>query len=415
MALDLIFLPLLGGYLFFTHFHGTRYRASGFPAQRLIFPSATLGLMFLIAAKLIELMVDSSSERQAVWQHHTVRLMIPGLAVSAVLAALGFSASRAMASRFSVARLAASGSEAAKHWLRFWIPSRRVREWLDRAFREDGGDYFQPTHSVKARGFVIAFLTTVSLGLPVFLPDQPVRFSTFVMYVLSCCIAIFGLATFIKRRTRWPFWGLAYRVSLTLFFLAFGVAFASNGLGTAIRSGWAGFSPVSDSGLPCLAFLISLLSLMAANFVLEPKAASAFRAISGRVNYLGSFLFWSFVDRAAIEITLKSGKVYVGQVKSLMPSSEGADGFLILLPWHSGYRDEKQRMHLVTSYAEHFAAIRSMAGPRGLGNEDPLQLFYKILPTEDIAHCGRFDAAFYAQFLRNAAQSSAPTTGVASS
>lgn len=57
--LNLVFLPLLGGYWFYQHFNGTRFQAHRISGQRLIFHAAVYGLLCLIGARTVTMVAES--------------------------------------------------------------------------------------------------------------------------------------------------------------------------------------------------------------------------------------------------------------------------------------------------------------------------------------------------------------------
>ena len=52
MPFNLLLLPLLGGYIFISHWHVTRFDATRYTGERLLFHSATAGVVFLLVAFL---------------------------------------------------------------------------------------------------------------------------------------------------------------------------------------------------------------------------------------------------------------------------------------------------------------------------------------------------------------------------
>src|SRR5262245_50867493 len=85
---SVLFLPLLGGYLFFTHFNATRYAASAFPVQRLIFPSASYGLAFLLIALALRLLVRMAAIHPNVWKPAILNGVLVGVGFSCFAASL---------------------------------------------------------------------------------------------------------------------------------------------------------------------------------------------------------------------------------------------------------------------------------------------------------------------------------------
>lgn len=65
MTLNLLFLPLLGGFIFYMKWNFTRYHAARCMGQRLLFTSAGYGLFLLIAARLLVIATNEASLAQA--------------------------------------------------------------------------------------------------------------------------------------------------------------------------------------------------------------------------------------------------------------------------------------------------------------------------------------------------------------
>lgn len=59
MELNILLLPLLGGYAFYLKFNGTAYHAARCSSQRLIFSSAIFGLVLLLIARLIFVLAEA--------------------------------------------------------------------------------------------------------------------------------------------------------------------------------------------------------------------------------------------------------------------------------------------------------------------------------------------------------------------
>lgn len=92
-----------------------------------------------------------------------------------------------------------------------------------------------------------------------------------------------------------------------------------------------------------------------------------------------------------IMVTLDNGKIYIGWVGSVRRQADAK--WLTLVPAFSGYRDESQRIKIVTDYADALddGAIRQRS------EEGDLNLDV-TLPVEKIASLQFFDAEFYNKF-----------------
>lgn len=65
LELNALFLPLLGGFLFYYSFHGTQYIAGRRPGAVLLFWCASIGLMLLLLARLIMMSAQWSSDNES--------------------------------------------------------------------------------------------------------------------------------------------------------------------------------------------------------------------------------------------------------------------------------------------------------------------------------------------------------------
>jgi hypothetical protein len=194
-----------------------------------------------------------------------------------------------------------------------------------------------------------------------------------------------------------------------------------------------------------LSLLVAIATLGIANGLVHPKAAAAFHALNGRINGLRQLLFWAFVNRSLVCITFKDSKVYVGQVRSLPPETEQDDGFIVLLPWASGYRDEKKSLKLTTFYEQQYIAIqkaiastqhpdtdsnaekaqqedttettarrptsitalRENSEAEALAQQE-IQRFLKVLPISEVSQAGLFDPKYFTQFVLAEAKDAEP-------
>jgi len=60
MPFNVLLLPLLGGYIFITHWNRTRFNAKRHTGERLLFEAATAGLLFLLIAFVLVHLVTAA-------------------------------------------------------------------------------------------------------------------------------------------------------------------------------------------------------------------------------------------------------------------------------------------------------------------------------------------------------------------
>src|SRR5690242_570957 len=88
MPFNVLLLPLLGGYLFITYWHFTRYDSKRYSGERLIFHSAIAGFVFLVIAFVIVKSLVSQAPSFYGWWHATVPIPHAGVSLGALLLAL---------------------------------------------------------------------------------------------------------------------------------------------------------------------------------------------------------------------------------------------------------------------------------------------------------------------------------------
>ena len=77
LELNELFLPLLGGFLFYYSFHGTQYVASHRPRSVLLFWSAAIGLALLLLARLLTMTADMPKEMHETFASMLVSITLP--------------------------------------------------------------------------------------------------------------------------------------------------------------------------------------------------------------------------------------------------------------------------------------------------------------------------------------------------
>jgi hypothetical protein len=317
---DLLFLPLLGGYLFFSRFHGTRYQASAFPAQRLLFPCAALGIIFYLAARFLAKFEAEWMPRREILLAQLVGDLLPAvLAVCALFTVVACFTDRQKAKRY----LRKQHHTVAQPLLILTLCGS-LFIWIARV----GGDWAGQLLDVFVFGpAVLAFVTVASLLLFAF--------------------------------TRWPFSALLFRVSVVALILSLLAAASFVVPYDSLPSAWAALVSMNESGIPTLSLVIAIGALVLGNLVLPPAAAAAYLNNHGSVNDLNRHLFQALRSEDPVHFSTQSKKVYVGLVKSMPAQTEAAEGYFVLLPLMSGYRtDADQQVELTTFYDEAYSAIR---------------------------------------------------------
>jgi hypothetical protein len=384
---DLLFLPLLGGYLFFSRFHGTRYQASAFPAQRLLFPCAALGIIFYLAARFLAKLEAEWAPRREVLLSQVVGELLPAvLAVCALFTVLACFTDR-----------------------------KKARRYL----RKQHHTVAQPLLILAACASLFVWVAKVN-------GDWTGQLLHVLVFGPAAIAAVISASVLLFVFTRWPFAGLLFRVSVVTLILALLAAASFVVPYDSLPSAWAAFISMNESGIPTLSLLIALGVLLIGNLVLPPAAAAAYLNNNGSVNELNRLLFQALRSEEPVHFSTQSKKVYVGLVKSMPAQTEAAEGYFVLLPLMSGYRaDSDQRVELTTFYDEAYSAIREevrahkraeleeglrragmLEGNPDLASslanmewnhgwdddvEDRLETYYRVIPISEVISLGFYD------------------------
>jgi len=103
-----------------------------------------------------------------------------------------------------------------------------------------------------------------------------------------------------------------------------------------------------------------------------------FRVVDLHGGPLEQLLLRSMQEEIAVMITLKGGKVYVGDIgEGFVP---GLHKHFLLLPSRSGYRDSKQRLELTTDYDEAFDLIRKYESK----HTEIIGTFRIVIPVDEV-------------------------------
>ena len=153
---------------------------------------------------------------------------------------------------------------------------------------------------------------------------------------------------------------------------------------------WKAAIDVEYSGTAALSVLIGWLSPFVANLAVNRLRVR--RKIAQDVGDHIGLIVDQALRRSTIEVTLASGKVYVGMPFARTFVARGQDGDLVLVPLFSGYRDkDTQEFTPTVNYASVLAPMRAK------GELDVLE-FRIALPVGGIATARPFDLVTYSKF-----------------
>jgi hypothetical protein len=435
MQLDLLFLPLLGGYLFFTCFRGTGFRAAHYPAERLLFPCAAFGLVALFLGRMLQLFAgkfdpcpdfaetescagpagiaaaDAALAAQDQWLELLVGKLIPILLFLVAICALLTSL-----------------------------------EWLVRAFakkndpdsRGDGvlsdmdlhavGEQFRaviagssnPSLKVSMKrklslGINAAILVAGSLALFVYLTygiGSPKLVWT-AMSSWGWCVLLLAVGSWaLGGACGWPYLSLCVRLSTVAVIVMFMLA-AIAALAPTMEEQWAlllgkDLAPLATASAgtvaAMLACAIGFIAALLANRIVAPRAAAAMVHRANKTTHLERLAFEAQVGRKPIQIDLDDSKVYVGFVIDSPTHADIQSGHLALLPLLSGYREQNSRQLEITyHYADPYKKIRASELSHA-AKDARLAEFVKVIPLRRITTACQFQLEFFLKTqLRKAA------------
>jgi hypothetical protein len=374
-SINLLLLPLLGGYWFLYKFVGTHYRAERLTPQRLIFHAGLFALFLVAVARSLIYTADSQWQPEDFW----VELLMFG--VTPAFIGLVFLALIVTAVRdYSLG----PSDEA----------SRRVDSPPLPSIEGDISPMFELART--SIGVVIAVILSVvawfiSSAIQNVVPMAPELYGIGIFIVLL--ITTRSYHEFINRYLAFPFNSIALRIGL------FGVI-ASMGFTVLlfrspwIYSLWDHIVHVKGSGIPVVACLLGLIMWWPLNLLYPYQAANSRLHETNGTTALDRLLYQASLAQHLLSISMKDGKVYIGYIQELPPNPEDRNSYFEILPVHSGYRDKDSReMKLTTFYESAYERLVQ-------SNADPEKwlVFLKVLKIEDIVSAGRFDPEAYVQF-----------------
>lgn len=359
MELNVLLLPLLGGYFFYLTFHGTQYYARRCSGQRLLFNSAIVGVALLVIARLAALSIEKLDGGRSLTANRLAIGLI-GL-TSFTLIALSYLGYCFVRDKSLGERTA---DDAAKTLLGGVIGC---------------GLLYVSFHVTSIAAFDCeSFLKVAGLTAALFALLWP------------CVILLEG-------HTRAPRESLIFRIALLA--TAAALAFvAAVGYQHQIRDLWGEFSPYSQSGTALFAFVLGVAIVMPLNRLLFPYDVAIDRLyMDSKINSFDRLIYESMIEHAQVQITLKDGKVYVGWVQDMPPKLHENDTYLEILPVSSGYREVVTKKYVPTTY---YGTVyqQYVENPDESGID--LKDFTKVIPIAEITIAGKFRDDAYLKFLK---------------
>jgi hypothetical protein len=354
LQFDLLTLPFIGGYVFYTRFSLTAYSAVRAVGHHLLLRSALCGFVLLLISRLLILgapQVEKYSD-QFLW------------ASMSTVPALGLIGGIAL---FECV------------WAEF---KRRAANLL------------------KSPRGVLLFLESVSLVvIAVITARSAPNCGAWLLAGLGVLLVVAMFAWTVSTYTEIRFRLAVFRASWFLLILVLVVA-VSAAKGDEITSIWEQFSPIHDSGAPTIALVLGVFGWYPLNLLIPYKTGLARFHRLGNSDAMDRFLFNSAESNAFIQLTLSDGKFYVGKIDSIAANPLAPNSFIQILPYASGYRDKDTKELSFTSFYD--TVYEEMVKEPGF-TEDALDQFKKVLPFSAIFSANRFDPDMYMRFQRETA------------
>lgn len=361
--LNLLLLPLLGGYVFCSRCHWTSFAARRADGQRLIYSSSVAGVLLLISARALELTVQeieltpAFAEAASIW----TLLLVVWTAMAAGLLLFGFG----------------------------FVPQF-------------------PKHSREP---------SIGSGLALLAAGIIAAFVLFDFTLLGFLQGAAGLAITMAAMVhlvRIVIRGATFSVDMTILLRAtlLGPSLAIAGamvvhFGPAIASVWPEFSSIKYSGLALLAATLGATLWMPVNALFSSTWAWKRAHEAGYTSGLERLLYRAFRERLPIQITLKDGKVYSGFILEIpIPVAKLEGSCIEFLPMSSGYRDPVTKaVTITTDYAKIIARLTdpgaqdaTQMGPpnpkKMIAIKEQLSSLLKAVPQSEVQVASMFDTSY---------------------
>lgn len=372
MELNILLLPLLGGYAFYRKFNGTAYHAVRCSSQRLIFSSAISGLILLLLARFAYVSTELLSANPREYSPY-VGAAIGGLAVTTCCTLLCLAWS--------------------------YLLNADVRNKTGRSKAAVG----------IAIGMMLAFFV---LMLVHSVPPDPYKAMTMIAVSAGLCLTpIFLISAWLTHINNVPIHNLMFRLSLA-FFLTACLAVAVVSYFSEMKEYWGRFSPYDSSGTALTACLLGLVAWKPLNKLLLPYSAAIDRLYKhDHISALEQLLYESMLEVSQIQVTLDDGKIYIGWPVHISARLSESDTYLQILPLSSGYRDERtKQVEITTHYDEVYDRLSTALDPAELDfvPED----FIKVVPISRIVVVGKFHPNVYTIFNSSKANETETSSGI---
>lgn len=162
-----------------------------------------------------------------------------------------------------------------------------------------------------------------------------------------------------------------------------------------LAAAWQRFAPFEHSGVSSMTVVLAALIVGIGNPLTDPKDSYR-RVVEQRDDHLEQLFFRSLTNKDSLSFTLKSGKVYVGQVLRMPTDLANERRYARLLPILSGYRDPTtHRLTFTTDYSKVYARMGASGGAHAGSTADEFAL---VIPIAEVATASLFDWDVYEWF-----------------
>ncbi len=196
---------------------------------------------------------------------------------------------------------------------------------------------------------------------------------------------------------------------LGLLVLSFAIIILLNRYYPSIGELWRSYVPFPYVGHGTLSLLLSVVFAVLGNFFSDENRALQWAMSRSSTDSMERLLYRAATTSTPVQLTLKSGKIYIGHVARVPPIRGRADEYLEILPILSGYRETET--HNIRYTVDYIDIIMSIIGSGSEGGDsdfsrhlqsDDVYQFIKVLPIADVSIVSMFHE-------RNVEQESAVT------
>ena len=184
-------------------------------------------------------------------------------------------------------------------------------------------------------------------------------------------------------------------VGLVLFGLAYGIVLLLNHLTPQFVSRWDGYVPIPHSAPAVLSVLLGFLLPIPLNWVYGAERAAQ-KAAKSSGDLVELLIAESIADQKLVELSLKSGKSYIGLALESGIERQQSEPDVALIPMLSGYRDKETRELAITT--DYPLVIERALESWGLNYED----FRIVVPMSEIVSARLFFPEAYELFREGA-------------